>query len=137
MNYYLKTKVKQFIFIFLLCLSINGFSVSWEKVTESNDGNAIYIDIDNIETNQSRIYYSTLIDFFKPKRESFSAISKYRVDCGEEQISWLSTNYFGQPMGKGQITSTSTVKQIRNPQTDAIARAELLFVCRRSKLLNP
>ena len=31
-------------------------------------------------------------------------------------------------MGKGEITSTSTVKQIR-PQTDTLARAELLFVC--------
>lgn len=130
MNCYSKTKMKQFVSIFLLCFSINGFSISWKKVAESNDGNSIYIDVDNIEKHESRTYYSSLIDFRKRKKESYSAISKYKVDCGEEQIIWLSTTYFSQQMGKGNIVFTSTVKQIRLPQTDIIARAELLFVCR-------
>ena len=122
--------MKQFIFIFLLCFSINGFSVMWQKVTEGNSGDIIYIDTDNIETDENRIYYYSLIDFFKPNKESYSAVSKYKVDCGEEQISWLSTTYYSQPMGKGKIISKSTVNQIRLPQTEPIARAELLFVCR-------
>ena len=35
-------------------------------------------------------------------------------------MSWLSTTYFSQPMGKGEITSKSTIKQIRLPQTDEL-----------------
>ena len=42
-------------------------------------------------------------------------------------MSWLSTTYFSQQMGKGEITSTSTIKQIRLPQTDTIARAAIII----------
>ena len=52
-------------------------------------------------------------------------------------MSWLSTTYYNQKMGKGEITSFSTIKQIRLPQTDTIARAELLFVCNWSTLSSP
>ena len=122
--------MKKLILISLLTFSVNGFAVKWEKLINGYDGNLIYIDIDNIETNESRIYYSNLIDFLKTKQKSYSVVSKFKVDCGEEQMSWLSTTYFSLPMGKGEITSKSTVKQIRLPQTDGIARAELVFVCR-------
>ena len=77
-----------------------------------------------------------MIDFIEPKGKSYSVVSKYKVDCGEEQMTWLSTNYYSRPMGKGKITSKSSVKQIRVPQTDTIARAELLFVCRWSELFS-
>ena len=78
-----------------------------------------------------------MIDFLEPKQKGYSVVSKFKVDCGEEQMSWLSTTYFSQQMGKGEITSTSTVKQIRLPQTDTLARAELLFVCNWSTLSSP
>ena len=122
--------MKKVIAIIFLTYSINGFGVKWEKITEGYDGNSIYIDLDSIEKKESRVYYSNLIDFLEPKQKSNSVVSKFKVDCGEEQMSWLSTTFYSQPMGKGEITSKSTIKQIRIPQTDAIARAELLFVCR-------
>ena len=77
-----------------------------------------------------------MIDFLEPGGKNYSVVSKYKVDCGEEQMTWLSTNYYSQPMGEGKITSKSTVKQIRIPQTDTIARVELSFVCRWSELFN-
>ena len=128
--------MKKLILISLLTFSVNGFAVKWEKLIKGYDGNLIYIDISNIKTNESRVYYSNLIDFLEPKEKSYSVVSNYKVDCGEEQITWLSTNYYSQPMGKGKITSKSSVKQIRVPQTDTIVRAELLFVCRWSELFS-
>ena len=122
--------MKKLIVIILLTYSINGFAVRWEKITEDYSGSSIYIDIDSIERNKSRVYYSSLIDFLEPKQKSYSAVSKYKVDCGEEQMSWLSMTFYSQPMGQGKINSKSTVKQIRLPQTDVFARAELLFVCK-------
>ena len=122
--------MKKVIVIILLTYSISGFAVKWEKITQGYDGNSIYIDLDSIEKKESRVYYSNLIDFLEPKQKSYSVVSKFKVDCGEEQMSWLSTTYFSQQMGKGEIVSKSTVKQIRLPQTDTLARAELLFVCR-------
>ena len=122
--------MKKVTVIILLTYSIYGFAIKWEKIAEDYDGNPIYIDLDSIEKKESRVYYSNLIDFLKSKQKSYSVVSKFKVDCGEEQMSWLSTTFYSQPMGKGEITSKSTVKQIRLPQTDAIARAELLFVCR-------
>ena len=129
--------MKTIIIIILFSYSISGFAVKWEKITEGYDGNSIYVDIDSIEKKESRVYYSNLIDFLEPKQKSYSVVSKFKVDCGEEQMSWLSTTYFSQPMGKGEIVSKSTVKQIRLPQTDTIARAELLFVCNWSTLPSP
>ena len=126
--------MKKVIVTILLTYSIIGFAAKWEKITQSYDGNSIYIDLDSIEKKESRVYYSNLIDFLEPKQKGYSVVSKFKVDCGEEQMSWLSTTYFSQQMGKGEITSTSTVKQIRLPQTDTLARAELLFVCNWSAL---
>ena len=128
--------MKKVIVIILLNYSIIGFAAKWEKITQGYDGNSIYIDLDSIEKKESRIYYSNLIDFLEPKQKSYSVISKFKVDCGEEQMSWLSTTYYNQEMGKGEITSISTIKQIRLPQTDTIARAELLFVCNWSTLFS-
>ena len=128
--------MKTIIIIILFSYSISGFAVKWEKITEGYDGNSIYVDIDSIE-KESRVCYSNLIDFLEPKQNGYSVVSKFKVDCGEEQMSWLSTTYFSQPMGKGEIVSKSTVKQIRLPQTDTIARAELLFVCNWSTLSSP
>ena len=122
--------MKKVTVIILLAYSICGFAIKWEKIAEDYDGNPIYIDLDSIEKKESRVYYSNLIDFLKTKQKSYSVVSKFKVDCGEEQMSWLSTTFYSQPMGKGEITSKSTVKQIRLPQTDGIARAELVFVCR-------
>ena len=129
--------MKKVIVTILLTYSIIGFATRWEKITEDYDGNSIYIDLDSIEKKESRVYYSNLIDFLEPKQKSYSVVSKFKVDCGEEQMSWLSMTYFSQPMGKGEIVSKSTVKQIRLPQTDTIARAELLFVCNWSTLSSP
>ena len=122
--------MKKVIVTILLTYSIIGFSAKWEKITQGYDGNSIYIDLDSIEKKENRVYYSNLIDFLESNKNSYSVVSKFKVDCGEEQMSWLSTTYFSQPMGKGEIISKSTVKQIRLPQTDTIARAELFFVCR-------
>ena len=135
-NYWFFEYMKKLILICLLTSPINGFAVKWEKLTKGYDGNFIYVDVNNIETNEGRVYYSSLIDFLKPTGKSYSLVSKYKVDCGEEQMTWLSTNYYSQPMGKGKIISKSTVEQIRLPQTDTIARMELLFVCKWSKLFS-
>ena len=129
--------MKKVIVTILLTYSIIGFAAKWKKITEDYDGNSIYIDLDSIEKKESRVYYSNLIDFLEPKQKGYSVVSKFKVDCGEEQMSWLSTTYYNQEMGKGEITSFSTIKQIRLPQTDTIARAELLFVCNWSTLSSP
>ena len=126
--------MKKVTVIILLTYSICGFAIKWEKIAEDYDGNPIYIDLDSIEKKESRVYYSNLIDFLKTKQKSYSVVSKFKVDCGEEQMSWLSTTYFSQHMGKGEITSTSTIKQIRLPQTDTLVNMEFLFVCNWSKL---
>ena len=122
--------MKKVTFVILLTYSICALAIKWEKIAEDYNGNSIYIDLNSIEKKESRVYYSNLIDFLKTKQKSYSVVSKFKVDCGEEQMSWLSTTFYSQPMGKGEITSKSTIKQIRLPQTDEIARAELLFVCR-------
>ena len=95
--------MKKVTVIILLTYSICGFAIKWEKIAEDYDGNPIYIDLDSIEKKESRVYYSNLIDFLKTKQKSYSVVSKFKVDCGEEQMSWLSTTFYSQPMGKGKL----------------------------------
>ena len=58
-----------------------------------------YIDLDS-KKKESRVYYSNLIDFLKTKQKVIRLLVNLRLIV-KEQMSWLSTTFYSQPMGKG------------------------------------
>ena len=45
--------MKKVIVTILLTYSIIGFAAKWEKISQSYDGNSIYIDLDSIEKKKA------------------------------------------------------------------------------------
>ena len=72
--------MKTILFSILILFSINGFAFNWKKVTDGNNGNSYYVDVDNIKKKNGLLYYSRLEDFLKPKNGNFSFIRKFEVD---------------------------------------------------------
>ena len=99
--------MKVILFTTLLLFSINGFAFKWKKVVENSLGTTYYVDIDNIKKHNGLVYYWSLVDLLEPIRgnsgDSYSNISKWKVDCGEEKETSVSITFYSQSMGKGRI----------------------------------
>ena len=109
--------MKVILFTTLLLFSINGFAQNWEFVVKSKDGDTFYIDIDNIKKHKGLVYYWSMVDLLEPSEYGdYSAISKFKVDCGEEKQYRLSNTYYSQPMGKGRITTETTPNNVTYPK---------------------
>ena len=111
--------MKGIFFTTLLLFSINGFPYNWKKVAENDIGN-YYIDFDSIKNKNSRVYYTDLVDFIEPFRGDYSAISRYAIDCKNENQKWLSLTTFSKSMGKGDINKQSNPNQVIFPQSNTI-----------------
>ncbi len=111
--------MKTTLFFLLILFSINGFAVNWKKVAENAVGN-YYVDFDNIENHNGIIYYSDLVNFIEPFEGNSSAISKYKVDCADENQTWLTLTTYSQPMGKGIINSKTSPNETIYPKPKTI-----------------
>ena len=121
------------LFILLLILfPIYGFSIDWKKVAENDVGN-YYIDFNSIKNENGTVYYTDLVDFIKPYRDDYSAISKYAVNCKDENQKWLSLTTFSKSMGKGDINNQSTPNEIIFPQSNTIYFFIIKNVCNYRK----
>ena len=98
---------------------IYGFPLNWKKVAE-NDTGKYYIDLDSIKNQNGQLYYTDLVDFIEPFKGDYSAISRYAVDCKNENQKWLSLTTFSESMGKGDINRQSKPNRVIFPQSNTI-----------------
>ena len=103
----------------LTLIPIYGFPLNWKKVAE-NDTGKYYVDFDSIKNKNSRVYYTDLVDFIEPFKGDYSAISRYAVDCKNENQKWLSLTTFSKSMGKGDINNQSNPNRVIFPQSNTI-----------------
>ena len=111
--------MKKLIIALLMLFPIYGFPFNWKKVAE-NDIGKYYVDFDSIKNKNSRVYYTDLVDFIEPFKGDYSAISRYSVDCKNENQKWLSVTTFSKSMGKGDITDQSNPNRVIYPQSNTI-----------------
>ena len=109
--------------------SVSVYANNWHKVAEEN-GNSIYIDLDNIKKHRGYVYYSELIDFKEAIYGALSRVSKFKADCNRREKSNLSIiSYTGQ-MGKFFV-----INEAQNDGKrffDASKSAVMKFACERS-----
>ena len=98
---------------------ICGFPLNWKKVAE-NDIGKYYVDFDSIKNENNRVYYTDLVDFIEPFKGEYSAISRYAVDCKNENQTWLSLATFSESMGKGDINNQFNPNRVIFPQSNTI-----------------
>ena len=109
-----------------------GFSLNWKKVAE-NDLGYYYVDFDSIKNINGLVYYTDLVDFIEPFKNDHSAISRYAVDCKNENQKWLSLTTFSKGMGKGDINNQSSPNEIIFPQSNTIYFFIIKNVCNYRK----
>ena len=99
--------MKTILFSILILFSINGFAFNWMKVTENSMGDA-YIDVDSIKKSNGLVYCQVLIDNLKSIAGGpYSSIGKWKVDCRNEKVVWLSLSSHSESMGKGKVTTAN------------------------------
>ena len=92
--------MKNLLLISLLCFCVNAYAFNWKKVSKSEDEDFIYVDTKSIKEQNGLVHYWELIDSLEPALGANSAISKYKVDCGKEKVTYLTDTYYSQSMGK-------------------------------------
>ena len=77
------------------------------KVTGNSMGDS-YVDVDSIKKSNGLVYCQVLIDNLKSiTGEPYSSIGKWKVDCLNEKVVWLSLSSYSNSMGKGKVTSAN------------------------------
>jgi hypothetical protein len=126
--------MKKLLLITLLCFCVNAYAFNWAKVTESEDRNSYYVDIDNIRKHNNLVYYWTLVDYKKPfNNKHFSEIAKYKVDCGEQKKTLLSITAYSQPMGENRISDETIFNDIAYPKPGSVGYGLMMFACDNAK----
>ena len=122
--------MKSIICTMLLLLSINAFAYNWKKVSEYKDRDSFYIDVDNIKKRDGFVYYWVLSNYLEPIDGDYSYISKLKVDCAEEKLTYLSFTNYSEPMGEGRITSEDNKPFIHYPKpNEPYGFNEMKFAC--------
>jgi len=99
------------------------------SVIKESDLQKIKEHLNSIKNENGLVYYTDLIDFIKPYREDYSAISRYAVNCKDENQKWLSLTTFSKGMGKGDINNQSNPNEIIFPQSNTIYFFIIKNVC--------
>ncbi len=126
--------MKSIIFTILILSSLNAFAVSWKKFSENRMGNS-YVDVDSIKKRNNVVYYWRLFDYSEPSPIGVkSSISKFTVDCLSEKITWLSSTYYSQPMGKGKVIKEKTSNKTLFPRPDSVEYTTMKYACNYKQL---
>ena len=86
-----------------------------------------------INVDNGLIYYTDLVDFIEPFKGDYSAVSRYAVDCINENQKWLSLTTFSKGMGKGDINNLSNPNEVIFPQSNTIYFFIIKNVCNYRK----
>ena len=124
--------MKTFLIFVLMLFPIYGFSLNWKKVAENDVGN-YYIDFDSIKSKNGLVFHTDLVDFNEPFKGDYSAVSRYAVDCNDENQKWLSLTTFSKSMGMGDINNQSNPNEIIFPQSNTIYFFIIKNVCNYRK----
>ena len=92
--------MKKLLLLTFLCFSTNAFSADWKKVSENDNGDSFYIDINNIKKSDEFIFYWELIDLKEPIYGALSSIRNFKANCTEGTKAMLSTSSYTGQMGK-------------------------------------
>jgi len=71
-----------------------------------------------------------LIDYLEPTNiGTFSTVNKYKTDCIEEKVTWLSFTGFSLSMGRGKIITQDNTPEIEYPKPNTSGYSLMKFAC--------
>ena len=109
----------------------------WEMVSESVNGDTVYVDFDRIRTNGGYVYFWTLLDLVEPTPYGDLSSKQYKQgDCNMFRYKGLSSSYHKQPMGKGSgDTFSSPNPEWEYPPPNSNIEKILKRVCKTAETL--
>ena len=126
--------MKKLLLTVLLCCCANAYAFNWKKVGENISGSSFYVDVANIKKHNILVYYWELADYSTPTRAGAnSAISKWKVDCVAEKLTWLNATFYSQSMGKGRILKEGTPNHSFYPKPGTAFYDVMKFSCIRGR----
>ena len=106
----------------------------WTKVTESNNGQTFYVDLQTIHEKEGQIFFWELIDYkFQDEYGDLSAKIFIQGDCSKLRFKWLKLSYHKDSMGRDMVVDqkpSKLVSQWQYPKTHTTSMKVLDFVCK-------
>jgi hypothetical protein len=95
------------------------------------NGNSLYVDLDNLKKIDGFVFYSELIDFKEAIYGALSKINKFKTNCLEQERATVSyASYTGQ-MGKYLVINEGKMDKLRF--SDGSTSKTMKFVCNSVK----
>ena len=135
LNSFSKLMIMRCLIFFIMCFDVSStLAANWQKVYENPMGNS-YVDVDTLNKRNNVVYYSRLFDYFQTSPIGVnSSVSEFSVDCISEKITWLSSKYFNQRMGRGEIVKKGNFNRRMYPRPDTVDYITMKFVCNYRQL---
>ena len=106
----------------------------WTKVTESNNGQTFYVDLQTIHEKEGQIFFWELIDYkFQDEYGDLSAKIFIQGDCSKLSFKWLKLSYHKDSMGRDMVVDqkpSKLVSQWQYPKIHTTSMKVLDFVCK-------
>ena len=113
-------------FIYTLIFSTVMFSsisyADWSEMSRGVDGDIFYVDFERIKRHKGHVYFSRMVNYFKPIQGYLSSKVCIQGDCKLFRLKYLSLSYHKKPLGGGAgdtkkisiISSTYDKRSFRN-----------------------
>ena len=127
------------IFHYLILLIISKLflveaKAEWTKVTESNNGQTFYVDLQTIHEKEGQIFFWELIDYkFQDEYGDLSAKIYIQGDCSKLRFKWLKLSYHKDSMGRDMVVDQKPSKLVSKwqyPKIHTTSMKVLDFVCK-------
>ena len=120
--------------VFTMMFSSTSFA-EWTKVTQSVDGDTIYVDFERIRKVDGFVYYWDLVDNSKPTKNGILSSKAYNQgDCKLFRFQNLSLSFHNKPMGRGTGDVQKPVKAQQDwkyPPPNSVGENILKSICSR------
>jgi len=104
---------KLLLLLFSLLLSFNSYG-EWTKVTEDDDGDSYYIDLNTIKKNDGYVYWWDFVNYVEPYDGFMSLRGFFQGDCEIGRFKELSITQYTESMLYGEYESDTPA----NPEWD-------------------
>jgi hypothetical protein len=122
-------------FIFTLLFSTLVFSspsyAGWTKMSETVNGDTLYLDVDRIRKHDGYVYFWRLSDYLKPSEYGDLSAKVYmQGDCKLFRYKKLSASYHTDSMGNGTPSTSDSLRGKWNyPPPNSAIEVILNSVC--------
>ena len=130
----IKKKTYTFMLILFIFFFLIESKANWTKVTQSNNGQSFYVDMENITESKGFVYFWELIDY-KKKDEYGDKSAKIYIegDCINFKFKWIKLSYHKDSMGKDSVkiqVPSNVVSDWQYPLKNSTSMLILNYVCK-------